>query len=529
MTARRTLIVVGSGIAGLYACVVAAERGHGVRLLTKDRLQDSNTWYAQGGLSAVGPQGVAAGDSVMAHVTDTLVAGAHLNDVRAVCMVCQGAWGHVERLAGLGVAFDGETGTDGATRHHLGLEAAHSRPRILHAAGDATGRGIVRSLIAACRRLEAAGRLAIDENVFVDALERDAGRVTGVRTTVASAGEAVRTTHRADAVLLATGGIGGLYPRTTNPAGATGDGAALAWEAGAAIADAEFVQFHPTLVPDGPFMVSEAVRGEGAVLLDGTGHRFMPGIHADAELAPRDVVARAIHRVRADTGAVFLDATGVESARGAGFLAGRFPGITARLRELGHDLASAPVPVAEAQHYWMGGILTDSGGRSTVPGLLAAGEAACTGTHGANRLASNSLLEALVYAWACVAGLEHAGAAEAEVPAVIDVVGVASDAAPHREPGNQPVDTPSLHALTGRALAVEREGGTLRVATKQLAAWTAGGTTRPRRELANLLTVGRIVAAAALARENSLGAHYRTDFPHPPASPARTALVKTGH
>ncbi|MGJ9402537.1 L-aspartate oxidase [Arthrobacter sp. KK5.5] len=526
MSRRPSLAVVGSGIAGLYAAVVAVERGHEVRLLTKDRLGDSNTWYAQGGLSAVGPQGRAGGDSIGAHVADTLVAGARLGDPRAVRMVCAAAWGHVERLALMGMAFDADASRGGEPLYRLGLEGAHSRPRILHASGDATGRAIAQSLIAVCRRLESEGRLAIEEGTFVHALEHDAGRVAGVRATGGSSGHG--SSIRADAVLLATGGIGVLYPWTTNPAGATGDGAALAWNAGAAIADAEFVQFHPTLVPDGPFMVSEAVRGEGAVLLDGTGHRFMPGLHPDAELAPRDVVARAIHRVRAATGAVYLDATTVEADRGRGFLAGRFPGITSRLRELGHDLAVAPVPVAEAQHYWMGGIVTDAHGRTTIPGLLAAGETACTGAHGANRLASNSLLEGLVYAWTSVVALSNDdGRPPAPLPGDMDTLTLAEPAGTDSgEP--QSVDLAALHSLTGRALAVEREEGSLRVAAKQLTAWSAPAGGRPRRELAHLLTVGRIIAAAALARENSLGAHHRTDFPQPPASLARRALVKTG-
>ncbi|GAA3670923.1 L-aspartate oxidase [Arthrobacter ginkgonis] len=591
MTTRPSLAIVGSGVAGLYAAVAAAERGHAVVLLTKDRLQDSNSWYAQGGLAAVGPAGIAAGDSVEQHVADTLRAGARLNDAGAVRLLCAAAWPQVEHLAALGSRFD----TDATgTRYLLGLEAAHAHPRILHAGGDATGRALSRALIAACRRLEAQGRLEIREGAFVTALLHDAGRVAGVRLLGSERGaerEAVvrerelvavgagvsgsgpgerdpfgadapselrgitelhcATELRVDAVLLATGGIGGLYPQTTNPAGATGDGAALAWEAGAVLADAEFVQFHPTLVPQGPFMVSEAVRGEGAVLLDGTGRRFMPDLHPDAELAPRDVVARAIHRTRAATGAVHLDATGVDRARGTGFLARRFPGITARLAELGFDLAAGPVPVAEAQHYWMGGVLTDDAGRTTVPGLLAAGETACTGVHGANRLASNSLLEALVYAWRAVAALDPAAAdpagdeftsaglegtaATAALEAVdtLDTVPAAGHAAPVDAP---PVNLAGLHAVTGPALGVERDAAGLRDAAGRLARLQAQhhdagrpeDAGRPAVELSNLLVLGRVVAAAAALRENSLGAHYRTDHPQPPATAARHGFVRRG-
>ncbi|GER21858.1 L-aspartate oxidase [Zafaria cholistanensis] len=577
MTRRPSLAIVGSGVAGLYAAVAAAERGHAAVLLTKDRLQDSNSWYAQGGLAAVGPDGAAAGDSVEQHVADTLRAGARLNDAGAVRLLCAAAWPQVRRLAALGSAFD----TDATgTRYLLGLEAAHAHPRILHAGGDATGRALSRALIAACRRLEAQGRLEIREGAFVTALLHDAGRVAGVRLlragqrtgqragarelVAAGAGargagvsgmsgagerdplgagageEGCAEEVRADVVLLATGGIGALYPQTTNPSGATGDGAALAWEAGAVLADAEFVQFHPTLVPHGPFMVSEAVRGEGAVLLDGTGRRFMPDVHPDAELAPRDVVARAIHRTRAATGAVHLDATGVERVRGAGFLARRFPAITARLAELGFDLATAPVPVAEAQHYWMGGVLTDGAGRTTVPGLLAAGETACTGVHGANRLASNSLLEALVYAWRAVAALDpHAPDTEApgSAAATEALAGVhALDTAPAgpARPHPAPPDLADLHAVTGTGLGVERDAAGLRAAADRLARLQADhhrvrgpqDAGRTAVELSNLLVLGRVVASAAALRENSLGAHCRTDHPQPPATAARHGFVR---
>jgi L-aspartate oxidase len=266
---RAELVVVGSGVAGLYAALTAAVRGLEVALLTKDALADSNSWYAQGGLSAVGPAGVAAGDSIASHITDTLTAGAQLNDADAVAIMCTSAWGHVQRLVGAGAEFD----TDPSGTFALGLEAAHAHPRILHAGGDATGKYLASALIAACRAQEAAGRLVIREHAFVTELltegnpyaeagsDRPATMVTGVRVL---GRDGQRDELHSEAVLLATGGAGQLFAATTNPHGATGDGAALAYRAGAVLADAEFIQFHPTLVSPGGFMVSEAVRGEGA-------------------------------------------------------------------------------------------------------------------------------------------------------------------------------------------------------------------------------------------------------------------------
>ncbi|MGL3806006.1 L-aspartate oxidase [Paeniglutamicibacter sp. R2-26] len=522
------LLVVGSGVAGLYAALTAAARGLQVTLLTKDNLENSNSWYAQGGLSAVGPEGIARGDSVASHIADTLVAGARLNDADAVAAMCDAAWEHVERLTEAGAAFDSAPGGGYA----LGLEAAHAHPRILHAGGDATGKALAGALIDACLRQEAAGTLRIRERSFAtELLARDAAdprRITGVRVLDADGTTGELT---ADAVLLATGGLGNLFAATTNPHGATGDGAALAYRAGALLVDGEFVQFHPTLVrPEGyagrGFMVSEAVRGEGAVLVDHTGHRFMPAIHPDAELAPRDVVARAIHAVNASGGQAYLDATGVEAARGPGFLARRFPSITAALAKLGHDLAAAPVPVTEAAHYWMGGVFTDRLGRTTLPGLYAAGETACTGVHGANRLASNSLLEALVFAWSAVANLpsvrtDAGGHTAADTPAIT----VRALVAP--ADGTTPVGLPALQALASRHLGVERTAEGVEAALLQLSRWHVEGTDRAARELGNLLTLARVVATAALARDNSIGAHYRSDAPWPP-EPANGTLPRLG-
>ncbi len=520
---RTDLLVVGSGVAGLYAALCATARGMSTTLLTKDKLADSNSWYAQGGLSAVGPDGIAAGDSVASHVADTLTAGARLNDEDAVATMCSTAWDHVQALLETGAVFDTEA--DGTLA--LGLEAAHNHPRILHAGGDATGKGLASALIAACRIQEADGKLEIREHAFVTALLTEANpeadepafrgtRVCGARVLDANGGtEEVG----ARAVLLATGGAGQLFAATTNPAGATGDGAALAYRAGAAVADAEFIQFHPTLVSPGGFMVSEAVRGEGAVLLNQYGERFMRRIHPAAELAPRDVVARAIHGVRAEGGTVHLDARAVEATRGPGFLARRFPSITAELARLGYDLATQLVPVTPAAHYWMGGILTNDTGATTLPGLYAAGEAACTGVHGANRLASNSLLEALVFAWRTVVNLPGDPwgiAPDGNLPesnatiTLLDVPG--PDMTPSSGAGTD-MELTALQALAQRYLGVERTEQGLRAALAQLQSWSVQGTDRASHERANLRTVAMLVATAALRREASVGAHHRLDAP----------------
>jgi L-aspartate oxidase len=407
------LIVVGSGIAGLYAALLAADAGAEVVLLTKGALADSNTYYAQGGISAVLDE-PAPGDTVAAHIADTLKAGAgHCNEA-AVRVLCTEARFDIGGLQRFGVRFDMDDDGDPA----LGLEAAHSAPRILHAGGDATGARVAGALIRAVLDAQAAGTIQVIGHAQVTSLLQGEGRVTGVNFLHHGLERGVH----GDAVLLATGGAGQLFAQTTNPAVATADGLALAWRAGAAVADLEFFQFHPTCMarPAGareaeagghgtePLLISEAVRGEGAILVDGNGERFMPAYHPDAELAPRDVVSRSIALHLAalgdPKGDVFVDARGIEAGRGKGFLARRFPTLSARTSEAGIDWTREPVPVAPAAHYWMGGVVTDLHGRTSVPGLLAAGEVACTGVQGANRLASNSLLEGLVFGRRAVEG-----------------------------------------------------------------------------------------------------------------------------
>ncbi|MCX7521899.1 L-aspartate oxidase [Microbacterium sp. STN6] len=382
----RSLIVVGSGIAGLVAALTASAT-HDVTLVTKGRLAESNTRYAQGGIAAA----LFDDDSVSEHMADTLRVGGGLNDRAAVEVLCTDGPLRVRELMRWGVAFD----RDGRSLAR-GLEAAHSHARVLHAGGDATGAAIEDALVAAVR----ASAVRVVENAFLVDLEVDGGRVVGVELGLDTlAGARFSTTDRlyADAVILATGGAGHLYRHTTNPTVATGDGAAAAWRAGARLVDLEFYQFHPTaLAVPGSFLVSEAVRGEGAVLRNARGERFMLEVHPDAELAPRDVVARGIAVEMAAQGGepVLLDATEL----GGKFLSRRFPTIDAACRANGLDWAREPVPVTPAAHYWMGGVATDAWGRTSLPGLLAVGEVACTGVHGANRLASNSLLEGAVFA-----------------------------------------------------------------------------------------------------------------------------------
>ena len=376
-----TIIVVGSGIAGLIAALQLSQR-HQVVLCTKGRLAESNTRYAQGGIAAV----MTEDDSVAEHVEDTLKAGAGLCNRAAVEVLCTEGPQRIRDLLRIGVAFDRRNG-----ELARGLEAAHSHARVLHAGGDATGLAIEMALVDAVR----AAHVDVRENTFACDLVLEHGRVAGLTTLEEHGAE--QTLH-ADAVMLASGGAGQLYPYTTNPAVATGDGVAMALRAGAQLADVEFYQFHPTaLAVPGNFLISEAVRGDGAVLRALDGHRFMLDVDPAGELAPRDVVARGIAEQMARQGGapVLLDAT----ALGAAFLAERFPTIDAGCRRFGLDWSKEPVPVTPAAHYWMGGVRTDFWGRSSVPGLFAVGEVACTGVHGANRLASNSLLESLVFAW----------------------------------------------------------------------------------------------------------------------------------
>jgi L-aspartate oxidase len=485
MSRRGQIVVVGSGIAGLIAALELSGR-HNVTLVTKSELMESNTRYAQGGVAAA----MFADDSVAEHVADTLSAGAGLCNRAAVEVLCAEGPERIRDLIRLGVEFDRSHG-----ELARGLEAAHSRARVLHARGDATGLSIELALVAAVR----AAPVQVREHFFAcDLLLRD-GRVAGIEV---MGPDGARERMAADAVVLASGGAGQLFRHTTNPAGATGDGIALAYRAGAELRDLEFYQFHPTaLAAGGTFLISEAVRGEGAVLLDARGRRFMQSLHARGELAPRDVVARGIALQMAAQGGepVTLDATRLAAA----FLRERFPTIDRACRERGFEWGERPVPVTPAAHYWMGGVRTDLLGRSSVPGLFAVGEAACTGAHGANRLASNSLLESVVFAWRCARLLcEEA----------LERVGGAGCAVAVEECGSEPVGRSAVQELMWSAVGLERDGATLRAAVERMQRWKVEGDSVEALETRNLLQLGRLVARSALEREESRGAHFRTDF-----------------
>lgn len=521
-----TAIVVGSGIAGLVTALHAARAGVAVTLVTKDVLESANTRFAQGGIAAV----MFAEDSAQAHLADTMAAAAGLADAAAVRVLVEEGPDRIRELVAAGVAFDRTA--EGAFRQ--GLEAAHSFPRVLHAGGDATGAVIEHALVAAVR----ASAVRVIEHAFLLDVVVSAGRARGVD--LLAGGERMRLT--ADAVVLATGGAGQLYAHTTNPEVATADGIAAAIRAGAAVADLEFVQFHPTVLAEGaPFLVSEAVRGEGAVLVDDSGRRFAVDAHPDGELAPRDVVARAIARTvsRQDGRPALLDATGLGAPDSSRFLAERFPTIDAAVRERGLDWAREPIPVTPAAHYLMGGVATDLFGRTTVPGLYAVGETARTGVHGANRLASNSLLEGAVFG-ARVGDVLSADAAREEWPADASRPAAAAPDLPPAHRSGRTADALRRERFSRRALqrlmwqdvGLERDAEGLRRAGSTLARWAAEDR-EPRTvagfEDENLLLVARAVVDAAERRTVSIGAHFRTDDPASrvpaPAAHAQEALA----
>jgi L-aspartate oxidase len=501
----KRVIVVGSGIAGLIAALELA-KAFNVTLVTKAALMESNTRWAQGGIAAV----MFSDDSVEAHIADTLRAGAGLSQRGPVELLCAEGPDRIRDLIRLGVAFDEEE--DGELAR--GLEAAHSSARVLHAGGDATGLSIETALVRAVR----ASTVNVLEHTFATDVVLCEGRVTGLEVLPASGVlKAGREVLDAEAVVLASGGAGQLYLHTTNPSVATGDGVAMALRAGAQLADVEFYQFHPTaLALPGSFLISEAVRGDGAVLLDAQGRRFMQSLHVDAELAPRDVVARGIAMQMAAQGGapVMLDAT----AMGEEFLRTRFPTIDAACRARGLDWSKEPIPVTPAAHYWMGGVRSDVWGSTSVSGLFAVGEVACTGVHGANRLASNSLLESMVFAWRCAQGMVGAAAgvwtAKSEEgfseEGLVVVAGLDTKAAQ----GLAVVDRRALQTLMWKYVGIERTGAGLAAAQAQLNLWRddESGSVAAL-ETNNLLQLARVVVAAALERRESRGAHFREDFP----------------
>ncbi|MFF4869972.1 L-aspartate oxidase [Streptomyces sp. NPDC000961] len=505
------VVVVGSGVAGLTAALRCTAAGLRTVVVTKARLDDGSTRWAQGGIAAA----LGEGDTPEQHLDDTLVAGAGLCDERAVRTLVTEGPDAVRRLIETGADFDKTSEGEIA----LTREGGHHRRRIAHAGGDATGAEISRALVEAIRDR---GVRTIEHALVLDLLTDAEGRTAGVTLHVMGEGrhDGVGAVH-APAVVLATGGMGQVFSATTNPAVSTGDGVALALRAGAEVSDLEFVQFHPTVLFLGAGaegqqpLVSEAVRGEGAHLVDADGVRFMLGQHELAELAPRDVVAKAIMRRMQEHGTehMYLDARHF----GAEMWERRFPTILAACRAHGIDPVTEPIPVAPAAHYASGGVRTDLRGRTTVPGLYACGEVACTGVHGANRLASNSLLEGLVFAERIVEDVVAAAPRAAGTPV------------PHPAPVTLPLPGTDARTRIQRIMTngagVLRSEASLREAADALDALheeaVAGGTDDSKAaepgvdswETTNLLCVARVLVAAARRREETRGCHWREDRP----------------
>jgi L-aspartate oxidase len=484
-------IVVGSGIAGLRAAVALAPAGE-VAVLTKDRVTESNTEYAQGGVAVV----LSDDDTIDLHFQDTIDAGAGLCDEEAVGVLVEEGPRYIVELIEHGAEFDREDGQLLFTR-----EAAHSRSRILHARGDATGREIVRALVAWSKKFN---NIKFLPHACTQSLIVKEGRCVGV-TFFEPVTYRIRALY-ARAIVLATGGAGQLYLHTTNPDVATGDGQAMAYRAGAVMADMEFVQFHPTalaLAHAPRFLLSEAMRGEGGFLLNADGERFMPRYSERAELAPRDVVSRSIHFEMRRTGAshVWLDMRHL--ARD--FVRNRFPKIYNTCLLYNVDITRDLIPVSPAAHYSMGGVRTDTFGRTSIGRLYAAGEVACTGVHGANRLASNSLLEGLVFG------------ARAGATAVAEAEGVIEAAEPrdwdYGEASDWRIDDGTraeVKRIMWDKVGIERNESGLEAALVELGQIAA----RPLNTRSwNFVTLARLVAEAALCRRESRGAHYRSDYP----------------
>jgi L-aspartate oxidase len=525
------VLIIGGGLAGLRAALGLPEPFRAL-VVTKDEVRESNSAYAQGGIAGVlDPE-----DRFDDHIADTLSAGKGLCDPEVVAMVVREAPTRINELIRWGTHFDEINGTVA-----LGREGGHSHARIVHALGDATGREVMRAVIAQARDRR---NIRIWQNSFTVDLITHEGQCRGALVWDRTRGPSLVW---ARAVVLATGGAGQLYRESTNPTIATGDGHALAYRAGAVLRDMEFMQFHPTvlyLAGSSRHLLTEALRGEGAYLRDRNGHRFMPEYHPLAELAPRDDVSKAItvQMTRTQHPCVYLDLTHLDAA----FIRRRFPGIDALCRSFDLDITRDQVPVRPGAHYYMGGATVDLSGRTTVPGLWAAGEVTSSGLHGANRLASNSLLEGLVYGARAIEDivqiLDSAGLRRLEVPPI----------SPSEQPGSrETLDLTdirnSLRALMWRNVSITRNASGLAEAAEQVDFWCgyalaqvfddpAGWT------LQNMLTVARLMIAAAAEREESRGAHHRSDFPQAdpgwahhiairrplltgePAEPARTTV-----
>jgi L-aspartate oxidase len=482
-------LVVGAGVAGLRAAIELAEVGT-VLVIAKDTLRESSSEYAQGGIAVA----LSDDDDIELHEADTLYAGDGLCNRAAVRTLVEEGPAAIEQLIEWGAEFDREGKRLAFTR-----EAAHSRNRILHSHGDSTGREIARSLAQKAASLK---NVAFQTYAATTDLLVENGEVAGAL--VYDEQNALHIPVYARAVLLATGGLGRVYSDTTNPDVATGDGVAMAWRAGADIANIEFVQFHPTAlnVPGAPrFLLSEALRGEGAVLRNASGERFMSRYHEMAELAPRDVVARAIVSELKRTGdpTMFLDLT----SRPGAFIKERFPRIYQTCLHYGVDISTSPAPVRPAAHYAMGGVWTDLDGRTTLPRLFAAGEVACTGVHGANRLASNSLLEGIVFG-------QRAG------QAMRDTKPATHKSLEAPEPLFPNITESEIRALAWDSMGITRNGSDLAAAAQKLQSYAMSPNPQarlPQYDLRSIHTVAELIARSALLREESRGAHFRTDFP----------------
>ena len=487
------VVVVGAGLAGLFTALKLAP--HPVTVVSGARLgEGASSLWAQAGIAAA----LAEGDSPEAHAADTIRAGAGLVDEKIAQLLASEARSRVEDLLSYGVPFD----KDLEGHFSLGREAAHGRNRILHVKGDTAGRAIMHALLAAVR---ATPSITVIEGFAArDLLVRD-GHVQGVEVAAVDGGPSARGfILPASAVVLATGGAGQLFAITTNPREARGEGIAIAARAGAVIADAEFVQFHPTAINigrDPAPLATEALRGEGALLINARGKRFMRAVHADAELGPRDVVARAVYREVASGRGAFLDCRPLGPK-----LAEHFPTVFAACRAAGIDPLREPIPVAPAAHYHMGGILTDAQGRSTIDGLWACGEVASTGAHGANRLASNSLLEAVVFGARVARDIASSMPPTNPAAGPHEVQAQASTGSGRSERAEQRLRL----AMTGE-VGVVRDETSLRSALATIRALEreAGGD----RRLANMLTTAKLIGAAAFQRKESRGAHFRSDYP----------------
>lgn len=493
-------VIVGSGIAGLYSALLAKDHGS-VLIITKGHIEECNTRFAQGGIAAA----IGKNDSSDLHYNDTIKAGAGLCNPEAVKILVTEAPDRISDLIRYGVPFDTLEGEIALTR-----EAAHSVPRILHAGGDATGEYIESTL----SEQVLMSPIHVLEYCLATEIVVENGEVKGVKATDFRSG--LNEEYACRSIILATGGAGRLYKYTTNSDTATGDGIALAYSAGAEITDMEFIQFHPTalrLPGVLPFLISEAVRGEGGILRNVDGYRFMPDYAPQAELAPRDIVARSIIAEMRKTGSdrVFLDVTHVPALQ----ITTRFPHIYRFCLDHGLDITKGPVPVAPAAHYLMGGVKVNTWGETNINGLFAAGETACTGVHGANRLASNSLLEVVVFSKRIIE--------KSQLPAVDNKIiketdgchGLVCQVATGEVPS---LNLQNLQTLLWDEVGIVRNGEGLKRAGSILAAWQKilpKAVDRPSYELNAMITNARLVTEAALVREESRGAHYRTDYSKP--------------